>query len=319
MAVLGGTPGQSEGAQQGGGAINMPAFRYAGADGGGGGGGGGGLDLSGIDWNDPQQAEMARRWLEREGGQGGEPGGAGAGGIEPGEPGYTNLNSPFGTLLDVVQGIGPFPLDLVARLAELGIRTDNMGRLDSQLEDAGFESGLSGLQQLGAATGFNDYGEGSWGGNLAGSAAAQRSAVSGGQGFNSVSGAGGSYRTSPAGPTQRSGGSSYSGGGHDAGRDAGQFSGGGRAGGVGLPGPGGGFGERSNVRGGFGGGGMSRQQDIFHDGGMVDGLPGEEVDGTLLAGEYVMSPEAVDMVGPDNLGRMNSLARMMGQQHYPAR
>jgi hypothetical protein len=25
------------------------------------------------------------------------------------------------------------------------------------------------------------------------------------------------------------------------------------------------------------------------------------------------------MVGPDNLGRMNSLARMMGKQHYPAR
>jgi hypothetical protein len=48
-------------------------------------------------------------------------------------------------------------------------------------------------------------------------------------------------------------------------------------------------------------------------------MPGEEVDHTLLAGEYVMSPEAVDMVGPQTFERMNSLARMMGQQHYPAR
>ncbi|HEX9867766.1 MAG TPA: hypothetical protein VGC99_04080, partial [Candidatus Tectomicrobia bacterium] len=140
MAVLGGTPGQSDGAQQGGGTINMPAFRYAGADGGGsgGGGGGGGLDLSGIDWNDPGQAEMARRWLEREGGQGGEPGGAGAGGIEPGDDGYVNLDSPFGDLLDIVKALGPFPIGLIGSLTQAGVRGGNVGRLDDQLENAGF-------------------------------------------------------------------------------------------------------------------------------------------------------------------------------------
>jgi hypothetical protein len=299
LAVLGGTPGQESGSQQGGGTIGIPSFRYAGADGGGGDGGGGGIDWSNIDWNDPGQVEAVRRQLAgagREGGQGGEPGGAGAGGIEPGEDGYVNLDSSFGDLLDIVKALGPFPIGLIGSLTEAGIRGTNVGRLDDQLEGAGFESGLSGLQQVGATLGLNDYGEGSWGGNLAGSAAAQRSSYAGEQGFNSLSGAGGSYRTSPAGPTQRTGGSF-----------GGAFGGGGSAG------------ERTNARGGFGGGGMSRQQEIFHDGGMVNGLPGEEVNGTLLAGEYVMSPEAVDMVGPDNLGRMNSLARMMRQQHYPAR
>jgi hypothetical protein len=62
-----------------------------------------------------------------------------------------------------------------------------------------------------------------------------------------------------------------------------------------------------------------RVHNIKHEGGMIHGHDGEEIDETLLAGEYVLSPEAVNMVGPENLDKLNGLARMMKQQHYPNR
>jgi hypothetical protein len=335
MAVLGGTPGQSDGAQQGGGSINMPAFRYAGADGGGSGGGGGGLDLSGIDWNDPQQAEMARRWLEREGGQGGE--GLGSENEWGGLAGYVDP-----TLPEMVGRFAPFPLDMVGKLGAAGMRASNASTFDDALDRLGLE-GLGFFDQIGAAIGTNDYGTGDLrgylseidrqvrerraaGGNLdqfdafnaglegpmspggVGSFAAARaqSRVGPLDFSGSVSGAGGTGGAYGAAGAAGTGRSSY----RDTspGRRGARDRGGDRGGDQGHGGGGDLGGDRADRAGG-----------PRHQGGPVYGMPGEEVNHDLLAGEYVMSPEAVDMVGPQTFERMNSLARMMGQQHYPAR
>ncbi len=221
LGVLGGGAGDDGGEEGGMGAITLPGLRAPGL------GGGGAPDTGapglgdgfGEVFQDPNQLRQLLEGFER-GGQSGEAGGFAGEGTTPGIDGYTNLDSPFGTLLDIVGAVGPGPIGWVAAAAKAGIRAGNLDRIDQQLKDAGFERGLSGWQELGGIAGVNNYAEGSWAGNLAASAAAQRSARDGEQGFRSTSATGETYRTSPSGPTQRTkSSSSYRG--NDRGADRG--------------------------------------------------------------------------------------------------
>jgi hypothetical protein len=301
---------QGGGMGEGEGAPNPQAFG-GGVGGGGSGGASGGADIGlpgpGMTGGGEELDNLYRMW-ER-GGQAGEPGGVG-----------DNYSDSWGGLAGYVDPalaewtgyLAPGPIGWVGTLGAAGMRASNASTFDSALDRLGLE-GLGFFDQVGAAFGGNNYGSGELRDQLAeiDSRVRERRASGGNldqfDAFNaslegnlspsSISSTAAARAQSRVGPLDFSGattaGSAYGGrGGGSRGADRGGDQGHGGGGDLG--------GDRNDRAGG-----------PRHQGGPVYGMPGEEVDHTLLAGEYVMSPEAVEAFGPETFANVNMMARMM--------
>ncbi|MGF1629150.1 MAG: hypothetical protein ACFCUT_06735 [Kiloniellaceae bacterium] len=332
--------GIGEGGGMGGDDMAAPNPQSLGSIGGGGGGGTTGAADTGMvgpgQTGFGAEGDQFYRYMTENGGQAGEPGGAGAGGVEFGE--WGEYVDP--TLAEWTGYLGPGPIGLVGTLGAMGMRGYNANVLDDLLGKAGLP-GLSGWQQLGAAFGLNNYGVGTLGqeidtfeGQLRGagqmptqnaSGAAEGSGYDLGSGFSPDAIAaraqqrvgpldffGGSGLTAAVGAAD----SAYSGGAGAGSSQPARSSYSNTAPGRRGARDGGGGAESGGGQGHGGGGNLGGDRDRGfggprHDGGPVYGEPGEEMDHTLLAGEYVMNPEAVQAYGPETFKTMNALARMM--------
>ena len=246
--------------------------------------------------------QFYRDYNEIQGREGGQAGESFSGGLY-GEGGYVDP-----TLAELVGYFGPGPIGLVGSIGAAGMRGYNAGLLDTELENAGF-SGLTGLQQIGAAFGLNNYGAGdprsTYGKDGIGGLAEAAYEAQGNAGdFSSINdpalGVSTNQRMREGSPGLGAS-SSYRGGGQAGER-------GGRA---------------DNGRGGASGtggrdasGAREGDRGTYHNGGYVSEMndPYQErgdVPATLQEGEGVLTADAMNVLGPGFVYGVNMMAKMM--------
>lgn len=121
--------------------------------------------------------------------------------------GRVDLTTGLGTALDIAGSVLPGPIGTMATIGQAGIAANNAQYSKDQLQAAGYGTGLTGGQIVGAALGQvtpggiigNNLGAGDWQSALAAASAAEKAVSDGRDTYHDPAG----YKTSPSGPISR--------------------------------------------------------------------------------------------------------------------